>query len=642
MKYSLRFIFVLSILVGTGLGLYLLELEKRKPLSLKINYRVQVKNPVDRPAQLTEFRSRAKAREVDVASKRYEGRRIRELEADFLRFDYDAWYAGGFVERHPEAMRMAAQKSLVHNEFEAVVGAAWTLGRLGDKSGFDKLQNRILENREKDRNDYWRAFEMLGEEGAALSDEMIDQALEIANSDSSSADEAAFMLFRLNIDNEALLPHLKKGSLSDEDLNWALVNRPTAEVLSAIENQLQADPTITYRNKELYSSILKLAPSNPKLQSMVETVEVNLWKFLESDNIDQWDKDFCNSHLWEYATSLSIPFLQSQITGFDAYDSNAHWITKLYDLGETESAKKHFLRLVDELSVKIDRWNGDVVKNRLMGIGPQIIGPEETVELCIKYNSPIGLAEFIENSGESDACEQLGCDESTLASARKRAIDFLVEHEPKSDIVFSKFARHWHKAGLSRQKAVDWINDNLEPANPLTVKRVLDHERYPVGEGIWTTWSWFDHRVDDIHTFLLMALAHSGHGHLTHWEYTSPGNVSGTVEELATTESREFNVGACDQEGTYPTTVSLVVNDRVYQFNVHEGPNGSDERYDVGVIADLVNTIAVRQRLKRRLYIYESIKGYCLVMFIKPEIAREIYSVFSIFPDRGTDYYLDH
>ena len=642
MKYSLRFIFVLSILVGTGLGLYLLELEKRKPLSLKINYRVQVKNPVDRPAQLTEFRSRAKAREVDVASKRYEGRRIRELEADFLRFDYDAWYAGGFVERHPEAMRKAAQKSLVHNEFEAVVGAAWTLGRLGDKSGFDKLQNRILENREKDRNDYWRAFEMLGEEGAALSDEMIDRALEIANSDSSSADEAAFMLFRLNIDNEALLPHLKKGSLSDEDLNWALVNRPTAEVLSAIENHLQADATITYRNKELYSSILKLAPSNPKLQSMVETVEVNLWKFLESDNIDQWDKDFCNSHLQEYATSLSIPFLQSQITGFDAYDSNAHWITKLYDLGETESAKKHFLRLVDELSVKFDRWNGDVVKNRLMGIGPQIIGPEETVELCIKYNSPIGLAEFIENSGESDACEQLGCDESTLASARKRAIDFLVEHEPKSDIVFSKFARHWHKAGLSRQKAVDWINDNLEPANPLTVKRVLDHERYPVGEGIWTTWSWFDHRVDDIHTFLLMALAHSGHGHLTHWECTSPGNVAGNIEELATTESREFNVGAGDQEGTYPTTVSLVVNDRVYQFNVHEGPNGSDERYDVGVIADLVNTIAVRQRLKRRLYIYESIKGYCLVMFVKPEIAREIYSVFSIFPDRGTDYYLDH
>ena len=65
-------------------------------------------------------------------------------------------------------------------------------------------------------------------------------------------------------------------------------------------------------------------------------------------------------------------------------------------------------------------------------------------------------------------------------------------------------------------------------------------------------------------------------------------------------------------------------------------------RYDVGVIADLVNTIAIRQRLKRRLYIYESIKGYCLVMFIKPEIAREIHSVFSIFPDRGTDYYLDH
>ena len=105
-----------------------------------------------------------------------------------------------------------------------------------------------------------------------------------------------------------------------------------------------------------------------------------------------------------------------------------------------------------------------------------------------------------------------------------------------------------------------------------------------------------------------MALAHSGHGHLAHWEYTHPGAVTHSIEEYAATDGSKFRVGAHDQDGTYPATYSIVVNNRVYHFDVHEGPNGSDERYDVGVIADLMNTIAIRQRLKQRLFIYDAEK----------------------------------
>ena len=157
------------------------------------------------------------------------------------------------------------------------------------------------------------------------------------------------------------------------------------------------------------------------------------------------------------------------------------------------------------------------------------------------------------------------------------------------------------------------------------------------------TWSRFDPRVTDIHTFLIVALAHSGHGHLAHWEYTHPECVPDSIDEYSKTESGEFNVSAYQQDGMYPIKYSMVVNDRTYQFSLHEGPNGSDERYDVAVITDLMNTIAVRQKLKRRFFIFESLeKGYCLVMHLDPETARKLDSKFLLSPGRGTKYYLDY
>ena len=640
MKFSLRFVIVFAILTGTALGLYFVELEARKPITLKIDYQVQMENEVDRPVTMTEFRSRVNVRKVDADSQKYEKRRIAEIVNDFSRFNYKGSYADGFVENHSTVMREAAEVGLKHDKFNAVVSAAWTLGKLGDKSGFDKLQHRILENRETDQNEYWRAFDLFGQEEATLSDELVMRVGEIADSDSNSADEAAFLLYRLNLDNERPLLHV--GKVDNDGLEWLLRNRPTKEVLRAVEQRLKSKPTLTYRNQDLISTILELSQSKPELSSIAGTVERILGKFLQKQDIDGFDRDFCISHLKKYGTERSIPFLESQIRNFDAFNICPESIVLLYQFGETESAKRHLLRLVSELSDDFGKWNGDRAKNGLMRIGPEIIGPEKTVELCVEYSSPIGLAEFVEETRDPQAWQRLGCDAESLARAREKAIEYLINRKSRSEYSFSRFAQHWYEAGLSRQKVVDWINEHLKPSKPLTVQSVLQHARYPQAEGIWYTWSRFDHRVDDIHTFLLMALAHSGHGHLAHWEYTHPGAVTHSIEEYAATDGSKFRVGAHDQDGTYPATYSIVVNNRVYHFDVHEGPNGSDERYDVGVIADLMNTIAIRQRLKQRLFIYDAEKGYCLVMFIKPELAQELDAVFSISPDRGTDYYLKH
>ena len=642
MKFSLRFIIVFTILTGTGLGLYFLELEKRKPVPLNVDYHVEMENEVDRPATLIEYRSRLNVDEVGIAAEWYDERRIREVERDFSRFSSDSWYAQGFLDRHPKRMRKAAEKGIDHDKFEAVVSAAWTLGKFGDPIGFEKLQQRILENRESDQAQYWRAFETMAEENVPLSDELVAKVREIAFSDSSSAEEAAFLLFRAGVDEQPLLENLKECKVEDDELMWLLRNRPTTELVPAIKMRISANPMVSYSNTDLYATILELGQSNPEFKSLVESVETNLVRFLNDDDLEDFDRDWSLTQLKRCATKLSIPFLESQINDFDVYTFYPEMITLLHDLGEEESAKGQLLRLVDKLSGDFKKWNGEDVKNGLMRIAPSIVGPEKSLELCIKHGSPIGLSEFIESTRADDAHEKMGCARKTLDRARKKAIEYLTGKESSSDFTFSRFASNWFESNLSRQKAVDWINENLKPSDPLTVQRVLNHERYPVGEGIWFTWSRFDHHVDDIHTFLLMALAHSGHGHLAHWEYTHPGAVTDSIEELATTESNEFRVGAHDEEGSYPATFSIVVNDRVYKFDVDEGPNGSDERYDVGVIADLVNTIAIRQRLKRRLFIYDCEKGYCLVMFITPDMARELYSVFSIYPDRGSDHYLDH
>ena len=654
MKFSLRSLLIASILIGSGLGLYLMELEKRKPLILKVDYHVQMVMEVDRPATLTEFRSRVNVREVEVASEpSHKIDVLTKVKKDFSWFNSTASGAKEFVKKHPEVMRDAAKSGLEHKEFATAISAAWTLDQLGDKSGYEKLQERFLENRETDQFRYCKAIRTFRREGVELSDETIARVREIADSDTDSnlnsrsysdahlASEAAYLLCRMKIDDQPLLRHLKNGKINDSKIAWLLCNQPTAKIRSAANECLLAHSKFLseYRglaSESLVTTILELGQSDPDFKAIAGTVELKIGESLHK--WDEDDKDFFLPLLRKHGTSLSIPFLESTISKFDINHFDADLIDLLHDLGETKSAKKHLLRLF-ELS-EFKKWNGTYWAKSLLRICPPILGPEMTVELCLKHSSPMGMSDFIEATQAPNAHAQFGCDRETLAAAREKAFEFLVDHEPQYDI--TKFVKHWYQVGLSRQKAVDWINEKLKPATSLTVARVLNHERYPLGEGIWQTWETKNHHVDNIYTFLLMGLAHSGHGTLASWDYTFPSDITGIMEEYASTESKEFLVSFYDSDHGYPPTHSIVVNDRVYRFTFDEGGNGADDRYDVGVIADLINTISIRQRLERRLFIYESTEGYCLVLYIKPEMARELHSVFAIYPDRGTDYYLEH
>lgn len=617
---------------------------------LKIENRVEIENEVDRPSHLIEYRSRQKTREVDSASDGTLRLRLSEAERDFSTFHLDYYYADELLKKYPARMQKAAESGLEHDSVRAVIDAARTLQRFGDGRGMKKLKQRLLEYREKDGSEFGGVLNHFKEVQPEFNADEIKQLGAIANSESRIAGDAAFLLRKLDIDAQPLQRHLRNGKLDAKSLIWLLKHTPSDLVLEAAGLEL-AKPQDSYgfRNTELHGLVFKLASGDSRFDSLARLAEEKTKEYLLKDSTDEWSEAECWELLDQYATARSIPFLESRMADCDSTKLFPRILGMLQRLGAQESAERNFRSRLQKTFESVSKprymsWNEDLMRDELLRLAPMILGPEETVEKCIDASSK-SLAEFVENTRDVSAAKSLNCDPDALQVAREKAIKRLKQESGNiGGAHFSGFARNWYQNGLSRQSAVDWINDKLAPAKKLTVQMVLDNQKYPEDHDLWLTWSRFDCRVSDIHTFVVVALAHSGYGNLAHWEYTHPEAVTSSIEEYADVESNEFQIGSYDQDGRYPQSYSINVNRRSYHFDVHEGGNGSDERYDVGAIVEIMNTIAVRQRLKRRFFIYETLSevGYCLVMFLTPDQADELHAKFGISPSRGTDHYLEN
>jgi len=642
MKFGLRFVIFFTLATGTGIGLYFMEMKARKGIQLKVERKAELRNDgIDVPDSMLEFRSLVDARDVKDHSGSYLRLRMEECCDDFREFHRSYSFSETLIETYPNEIREAATSALEDGSFETVVDAAWALNKLGDKSGIRKVVQRFEADREKDRKSYFHLFEFLTEERVAdLDPTTIDHIKRIANSDSRSAHSAAELLFKCDFDKEPLHQLLSENKVSTSTLEWLVRNDPSKRVASAVGKWLETDPSFSYESNDLFTAVLELPLDDVAFKSVREKIEILIGESYLDLKYDD-DRAECLRMLNPNATTASIPVIEKLISNSDLENFNASLLTVLHRLGETKSTKQHFLQVWDRYRGDFESWRGSHLKRELLLIAPPILGPEEAVKLCIESESGISLAEFVENSRDKDAIERLKTDSATLEAARTRAIEYLKSSTTGSS---SHFIGNWFNRELSRQKAVDWINEKLNPTTPLTVDRVLNNERYSVDHSLWMTWSRFDHRVNDIQTFLIVALAHSGRGHLAHWEYTHPELICDSIEEYADVDRlNDFDVGAHFDDGDYPQKHSIVVNDRVYQFRISEGPNGSDERYDVGALVDIMNTIAIRQRLRRRFFIYETPeRGYCLVMFLSPEEASNISDTFGISPDRGTSFYLEN
>ena len=114
------------------------------------------------------------------------------------------------------------------------------------------------------------------------------------------------------------------------------------------------------------------------------------------------------------------------------------------------------------------------------------------------------------------------------------------------------------------------------------------------------------------------------------------------IDELADVESDEFELESYSIEGQAVYLFKLVVNGRLYQFELPEGWSGSDERYDVSATVEIMNAIAIRQRLKRRFFVYETQwdLDFRLVMFLLPETAEQLQSRFGLRVVSGCEFYM--
>ena len=111
--------------------------------------------------------------------------------------------------------------------------------------------------------------------------------------------------------------------------------------------------------------------------------------------------------------------------------------------------------------------------------------------------------------------------------------------------------------------------------------------------------------------------------------------------ELADIESDEIQVQAYDYDWEGSMFLNrFVVNGRLYKFNHSEGFNGSDDRYSTQASAEILNSVCIRQRTKGRFFCYGNEWDVTLIMYLRPEQARELEAKFGIQPLAGFEYYL--
>ena len=141
----------------------------------------------------------------------------------------------------------------------------------------------------------------------------------------------------------------------------------------------------------------------------------------------------------------------------------------------------------------------------------------------------------------------------------------------------------------------------------------------------------------------MAALAHAGSGDLAYGEDNYFDELIGRIAGLSVTESGEMKISSVSSEVKDDRRwLRIVINGRLYEFNLAEPDyhNG----YDARAIVELLNTIAIRQRMTKRFFAYptEWGTGFCLVLFIEPKTVSELETKFGLTPIEGCEFYLDN
>ena len=653
-----------------------------KPVSLDDYYEI--------PDKLLEIRSRTQVREhqwaFENANQLSMDNRIEEIRNSITRFYPDS--SQRLIEHRPDELVEIARKCLAGKpSFREAVNAALMLDLCGQPEGFQYIKKRFLDQHPADKKDQDEFFHRFRKRDLTADPEILE-FLKAAAADEESEHHwrACHLLYDAGVDAEPLL-RLKRALASEnpirrsESVVWLMDNKMDPHALDLVEQFLENSTRF-----ELGFILKRMRTSSEARQvAIAQQVEILMCERLAVAAKDDSEKPpSIHSQLdaWqvlgENCTELSSEFFLNVgdhiANGFaeSKYQRIAIACRALKRLGRQADAVAIVKEHIEKTAATANFYDNRIV---LFDATEEVAGRDITVEICQKQlragfdraaieklghlfeatNNEQIVNAIVESASKESGAKPPALRFHTLKSitriGSKRLVELWAKLDARDVNDDSNFHRHWACNKTTREQLVGWINKELQPATKLTKELVLKNPKYNDGNH----WIWHDVMWDAIdkdedakvpietdQEFAMIALAHSGYGNLAYDDrYPLEGVVDVMCGEIADIESEEFRVSSHSYDWDGPLIFnSFVVNDRLYKFNHKEGYNGADDRYSVQAAAEILNAVAIRQRLTGRFFCYGNEWGVTLVMYLTPDQARDLEKKFGIEPMVGFEYYL--
>ena len=675
-QFTLRTMLAISILIGLAVGWRMNWWRANIGIELKVHQPLAVKGS-EVPEFITEFSWGRKVREHDRNHQFAPApeKRMHDLRNDLSKFrrQFTELDVSLLKSNNSELLELARQALNDDSaDLMSVANAAWILDQAGDKNAYPIALNRMKERRKQDQGKRWELFDVFPTKKLVTDPEIVDELKSRVGEDSSFGRRSQWVLFKTGIDPQPLvnryLQAAEQETKKPTSISWLIKHAPSARALELAENYLFQPPAGMRWNSDYLARtiLIKDFSHSTELQAAADRIERRLVEFIRTLRKNDPPNGGHRSwtfwrHLANCGSNISKELFIETLEDPQLVHRRSEAVNALIRLGHQDECAEYLRSAVaDMLEKKI--WQ----QSTLLRQHEKCCGQEESIQICLnlanqKGNLPAirNLAEIFKGTGDPKI-SQLVLDKMFLDGQGKFAVEALellekIGHSKLQELwgklptsttadPIVGFYQHWHTQGIVRNDLVRWINETLQPDKPLTVHSVVEESKF-LAKPEHYLWRFVNAGFKSRHQFAVAALAHSGNGDLAFGEDIPLADAAWWISKLATTQSTEFQVTSHSTElQNALRTFRMVVNNRLYQFVLNQPTEYWQDNYDVRAVVELLNTIAIRQRTKRRFFAYptEWDVGFCLVMFIEPETAMELDRKFGLSPVEGCNYYLDH
>ena len=690
MKFSLRSTLLLFLLITLGTGWYINW--RRATFGIKLPVAQPLKVDHEVPEFITEFSSGAKVRDHDQNYPWPAWKRSLELH------DY-RW--SDITKVFPESRRQKlldmARKVLddENSDFKTATIAAKLLDQAGDQDAITRIVSRFKNFLGDDENKGWELFQFFPMDQLIAADPTILDLLQSRKGEDSKFGELSDSILYYNgIETQPFIRRsFRAAELEAQGLNystnnipWLIENAPTVEALDLAERRLFGGyPEIRGRSAYLALALLKADFSESKeLQKVSDRIEKrmadSIRRTLSQD--DPKADDFarlCLNVLVRHCSDISKMMLLEVLQDpkwSNHHDDVADALIRLGLSEQCEAYVKNAMANIDGPNVHVHKglswaslcwWSDPSLP--ILHRYEQCFGRQEMIEICRDLAEHRGnlvafrkLAELFADTHNPEIAKLIR-DKLFLDGNPENAIEALQMLEkigvpdlgelwarlPASAAKdrFLMFYQHWHTNQLTQQKLVDWINRTLEPSSPAVVEDPMGVVESPT-KTMLSLERFLHAGSQSQHQLATATLARTNCGDLAYGEDMHRDEVPSWMYNLALITSGEFDVTSCSSElNNGLRTFRLVVNQRLYKFSALE-PDYSMGSFDTRAVVELLNTIAIRRKIKKRFFAYPtefgefSDKGCCLVLFVEPTVVADLKNKFGLAPIEGSEYYMKH